>query len=160
MIGKVKAFDETKWLATIEFNAGFSDDDIRVRAVIDSSDSGIFIKPKIGSSVLCAQIEGKLESMVVLTWSDIEHVKFGKTKIDLNGDSFGGLVRIQELESNLNSLKTAIENLKTAISTGISAVGVGSAANGNTGSTAFNTAAAAIQIQFQDMENKKVKHGE
>lgn len=159
IIGEVTAFDSTKWLATISFNCGFSDDDIRVKAVMNSEAEGIFVEPVIGSKVLCGQIEDSKESLVVLTWSEIKRFRVIADKIELNGDAFKGLVKLQQLESNLNALKQAIESLKSAVASGITAVGAGPAANGATGATAFNTAAAAIQVQFQDMENKKVTHG-
>lgn len=159
LIGKVKDFDETKWLATITFNAGFTDDDIRVRAVIDSNDSGILVKPKIGSMVLCAQIEGKLESMVVLTWSEIELFKVNAPKIELRNEDFGGLVKLEQLEKNLKALKDAYTKLKTATAAGLTAVGAGSAANGATGASTFNSQTASVVINFQDMENKNIKHG-
>lgn len=159
VIGEVTAFDATKWLATITFNIGFSDDDIRVKAVINSETEGIFIEPIIGSKVLCGCIEGSKESMVVLTWSEIKRFRIIAAKTELNGDTFKGLVKIQQLETNLNSLKNAIESLKTAVASGITAVGAGPAANGATGAAAFNSAAAPIVIQFQDMENQKVTHG-
>lgn len=159
IIGEVTAFDATKWLATIKFNCGFSDDDIRVKAVINSKSEGIFVEPVVGSMVLCGSIENSKESLVVLTWSEIKRFRVIAEKTELNGDAFKGLVKLQQLESNLNALKQAIEQLKTAVSTGISSIGVGPTANGATGATAFNNAAAAIQVQFQDMENKKVTHG-
>lgn len=158
LIGKVTAFDENKWLATIQFNAGFSDDDIRVRAVIDSSESGIFIKPKIGSSVLCAQIEGKLESMVVLTWSDIEHVKFGKTKLDLNGDSFGGLVKSESVANEINALKQQINTLKQLLTSWVPVPTDGGAA---LKTIISSWSAQQLQtIQKTAFENNTVKHGE
>ncbi|MCX8482862.1 MAG: hypothetical protein ORN50_04725 [Crocinitomicaceae bacterium] len=160
LIGSVESFDSTKWTINVSLNIGAKVEDVTIKSVLNGEDSGIFIEPVIGSKVLVGMNDGKLENLTVLVYSEIKSIKLAPTgDLTLRSVDFGGLVKIQQLESNLNNLKTAIENLKSAISTGITSIGVGPTANGATGAAAFNTAAASIQIQFQDMENKKVKHG-
>lgn len=77
--------------------------------------------------------------------------------ISLNGGSLRGLVKIAELEDNLNQLKQYVETMKSAVSSGINAVGVSTAANGPVGAGVFDTAMASALINFKNMENKKVK---
>jgi len=77
--------------------------------------------------------------------------------IVFNGGDLGGLVKIKELEDNLNQLKKYVETMKTAVSSGIKAVGAAMAANGLTGASTFDSAMASAVINFKDMENEKVK---
>lgn len=84
-------------------------------------------------------------------------IRVAQDIIELNGGSLGGLVKIAELERNLNSLKQYCEQLKSAVSTGIGAVGDGDFALGSVGKSAFNAAMSGVSIRFDDMENEKIK---
>ena len=84
-------------------------------------------------------------------------VEVTKDGVVLNDGSLGGMVKLQELNSNLDQLKSYVETMKTAISTGLNAVGASTAASGAAGAAAFDLAMSAALISFQDMENKKVK---
>ena len=77
--------------------------------------------------------------------------------IVFNGGDLGGMVKINELEDNLNQLKDYVEKLKTEVSAGIKAVGASTAANGPAAAIKFDTAMATAVINFKDMENEKVK---
>lgn len=145
---------------------------------------GIVAIPRVGSYVVVGFIwEGR--AGVVLLADDIERVEIvtaedksrvtvddesvrinvgEETSAELTGDgvvfnggSLRGLVKITELEDNLNQLKRYVETLKSATSTGLNAVGAAMAANGATGAGAFDGAMAAASISFKDMENEKVK---
>jgi hypothetical protein len=83
--------------------------------------------------------------------------EFTKDGVILNGGDLGGLVKIAELEDNLNQLKTYVETLKSAIYTGFNSVGTAMSANGKLGAEAFNGAMSSTSISFKDMENEKVK---
>lgn len=80
-----------------------------------------------------------------------------KDGIVFNGGDLGGLVKVKELEDNLNQLKQYVEKLKSAVSSGISAVGASTAANGPLAAKDFDAAMASAVINFKDMENEKVK---
>ena len=84
-------------------------------------------------------------------------VEVTKDGVVLNDGSLGGMVKLQELNSNFDQLKSYVETMKTAISTGLNAVGASTAASGAAGAAAFDLAMSAALISFQDMENKKVK---
>ena len=160
VIGKVKSFQESDWTITVELNQGATVDDVSIRSVINSETTGILVEPKVGSYVVCGLTDGKIENLTVLVFSEIKNMKLVPAeKLILRSDDFGGLVKLQQLEANLDTLKTAIENLITFTQSGLNAVGVGSAANGPGAATAFQSMTEAIQIQFQDMENKNVNHG-
>lgn len=159
LLGIVTEFDASNWLATIKLNGGAEVDEVRVKAVINSEESGIFIEPKIGSYVLVGLIEGKVESLFIIAFSEIEKVRIKTTAIELNGDQYKGLVKLDELKANLDALKQYVLAMNTAIATALTSVGVGTAANGPAGTTAFNSAMSGQVINFQNMENTTVKHG-
>lgn len=148
------------------------------------SQFGVIVYPRVGSYVLVGFIaEG--EASAVLMTDDIEcvevvvsddtsrvvvnedHVlvnvgddtemKLTKDGITLNGGNLGGLVKLSELENNLDQLKRYVETMKSAVSTGLNAVGASTAASGAAGAGAFEGAMAAASIIFKDMENGKVK---
>jgi len=79
--------------------------------------------------------------------------------IVLNDGSFDGIPILNKIQANLDSIKSYLDTLKAAISTGINAVGVSTAASGTVGATAFDTAMLTAIINFEDMENTKIKHG-
>lgn len=159
LIGTVTEFDSTKWLVTVKLNNGAEVDEVRIKSVINNEESGIFVEPKMGSYVLVGIIEGKIESLFIIGFSEIEKFKVRATNIELNGDQFGGIVKLQELEQNLNTLKDYVTALKSATSSGLAAVGVGTAASGTTGQSTFNASMLGQTINFQNMENETVKHG-
>ena len=148
------------------------------------SQFGVVVYPRVGSYVLVGFIaEG--EACAVLMTDDIECVEvvvsddtsrvvvnedhvlvnvgddtemeLTKDGITLNGGNLGGLVKLSELENNLDQLKRYVETMKSAVSTGLNAVGASTAASGAAGAGAFEVAMAAASIMFEDMENGKVK---
>lgn len=159
LLGTVTEFDATKWLATVKLNNGAEVDEVRVKAVINDQESGILVEPKIGSYVLCGLIDSKIESLFIIGYSEIEKFRIKAPAIELNGDAFGGIIKLQELEANLKALKDYVTALKSATASGLSSVGVGAAANGPAGMTTFNTSMTGQVINFQNMENETVKHG-
>lgn len=159
ILGKIKSFEESNWTVEVELNRGGTIDEVSIKSVVNTEESGMYVEPVVGSYVLLAVIDGKIDNLYVLGYSQIKRVRIMSELIELNGDEFGGIVKSQNLESNLDKLKTAIETLRTATAAGLTAVGAGPAANGATGASAFNSQAQSIQIQFEEMKNEKVKHG-
>lgn len=126
---------------------------------------GLLQVPRVGSYVVVATLSG-YEAGVVVLMEDVERVEavvgdysleLSDEGITLNGGRLGGLVKIQELQQNLNTLKTYCEGLSNAVKTGLTAVGVGTAANGGTGASTFQTAMSGQAIVFKDMENQYAK---
>lgn len=145
---------------------------------------GVVVYPRVGSYVVVGFVADGSAGIVLMT-DDIESLEIvvsdktsrvvideEKVRIDvgeetaaeltpygivLNGGGLRGLVKIAELEDNLNQLKSYVEALKSATSAGIKAVGVSTAANGPAGATVFDGAMSSATIDFKDMENEKVK---
>lgn len=149
--------------------------DVRLRSVVNGEESKLLITPKTGSFVTVIDLSGELRELEVIGYSEIEAIDIetggdinikckGDTNLDcdgtvtLNGGDNKGLVKLQELNDNLNSIKNYISALKSAINTGLNGVGASTAASGAAGATAFEGAMAGQTINFKNMENDKVKH--
>lgn len=160
------------------------DADKRTCVVVDTDDlewedvllgvaegEGNWNKPTVGSMVMISIINNIDGAAYVSMFSEVDEVymnckdgaKFSLQKdgnVYLNGDSFGGLVKLDELESNLDALKKYVETMNSAIGPAFSAVGAAMSANGAAGKTSYDTAMVGQSINFQNMENDKVKHGD
>lgn len=160
--------------------------DIRLASIEGGSENGILITPSVGSIVTVADLScGELRELAVVGYSEIDSIRMHKedTTVTLDGKVVdikvgssmiqvqdgnirfngkdkenGGLVKIEELRSSLVSLKTYCETMKKAISAGLNAVGSGETASGSTGAGAFASAMSLVEIQIEDMENKKIIH--
>jgi len=130
-------------------------------------DDGILFIPAKGSTVKV--IFSNLNAPTVVQFSEIDKmfiVPGGGTflvysvGIELMGNSFGGIPKLQELTDNLNTLKGYIKNtLEPAIGNAFTAVGAGGAASGPNGKISFDASTSGQTITIKDMENAKVKHG-
>ena len=128
---------------------------------------GVVVYPRVGSYVVVGFVADGSAGIVLMT-DDIESIemvvkddntslKITEDGIVMNGGSLRGLVKIAELEDNLNQLKTYVEKLKSATSSGIKAVGESSSASGKAGAGVFDVAMESASISFKNMENEKVK---
>lgn len=79
-------------------------------------------------------------------------------RITLNGGDNKGLVKIGELQKNLDSIKQFVEGMHAALPAAFAAVGAAMAANGALGKTAYDGAMAGHVVVFEDMENTNVAH--
>ncbi len=123
-------------------------------AVLDENGVRINVGDKVSAGMSTDGIVCKLAGEAE---SEFTSAELNKNGIVFNGGTLRGLVKIEELEDNLNQLKQYVENLKSATSTGIKSVGAGTAASGPTGAGAFDAAMDSASINFKDMENKKVR---
>lgn len=85
-------------------------------------------------------------------------VTINADQITLNGGENKGLVKIEELQKNLDSIKKFVEGMHAALPAAFAAVGAAMAANGALGKTAYDGAMAGKVIMLEEMENDKVKH--
>lgn len=148
------------------------------------SNFGVVVFPRIGSFVVVGFVADGSAGVILMT-DDIESIEVvvsdttSRAVIDeegmrinvgesitaelntegiiFNGGELRGLVKIAELENNLNQLKSYVETMKTAVSSGLKAVGVSTLANGPAGASSFDGAMSGCIIKFDDMENKKIK---
>lgn len=138
--------------------------DVQLRAIIDGNNLGILVVPKANTYVLIGSIEGRQE-YIVLNVQEAEKIliKVGNITLDilstvikLNGDTHGGLTKIQSLTTKINT----IENKVNAILSALQAVVVPLAPSGTYPfAPLFSPITALTNTLQSDIENTKVKHG-
>jgi prolyl-tRNA editing enzyme YbaK/EbsC (Cys-tRNA(Pro) deacylase) len=140
---------ESEAIVTVKYND--LDFEARLQAVTGKGVGGFVPVPAVGSEVFCVSEGNSDNSFVVASFSELK-------KIIINGGELGGLVKLQELQDNLNSLKQYMEAINSALPGAFNAIGASTAANGASGGANYQGAMAGKAIQFKDMEDKKVLH--
>jgi hypothetical protein len=135
-----------------------------VKLSVLGNDDALIVKPKNDSLVLIQDISGgnQMSYMLVKSFKidkitlnvDKEIVINGK-KIVINDGENDGLVKIRKLEQNLDNIKSYLNTLNTAIATGLSGT-VGDA--GATAASTFEIKMLSTILNFENMENEKIKH--
>ncbi len=134
--------------------------------VVDNVENYVTTVPKEGSEVLAVLPDGRGQAMVI-GCSEVEKViwRVGDSKqefrhegIVYNEGENGGMVKVQELEQNLEYLKNYVQAINTALPGAFTAIGASSAANGANGASSYQSAMSGQVINFENMENIKIKH--
>lgn len=165
-VGKVSNIDEDKRICDITIDDDLTLNNCRLNAIIDSYSNKLLIVPKDNSMVAFIAIGGKLTEPLVIAYSEIEKIllTIGESdiliedgKMEMNGGNLGGLIKLQQLESNLNKLKKYVEDLATMASTAMAPM---AALDGGASVTTFNTnwGATNAAFSFEDMEDTKITH--
>ena len=110
--------------------------------------TGILITPSIGSSVIVT-LTGNSNGFVSM-FSDID-------SIQLNGSNYDGLVKVNDLVTKLNNLENDLNTLKTAFSAWVTVPNDGGAALKV--ATAAWYAASLTPTVKANIENQLIKHG-
>lgn len=117
--------------------------DVQLRAVVNGEESGILITPKTGSYVTVADLSGDLTRIVMVGFSEVEKISIDtEADIVINGGSFGGLVKIEDLVGTLQHIVNTFNTHTHTVPNGTSAI----------------PATLMDPIQRDGMENTKIKH--
>lgn len=173
-VGEVQSVDWDKRICTVKMPNGLEFEGVRLRAVADDKKEGLCIKPKKNSMVTVAMVDGREAQLEVIGYTEIEAIELvmqdvefkiadGKVSIKAKEVSFNdgnnkGIPILDKIKQNFDAIKKYLDIEKQAISTGIKEVGAAMSASGVAGASAFDGAMASNTIQFEDMENTKVKH--
>lgn len=119
--------------------------DVRLRAVVNGEESGVMLTPKAGSYVTVADLSGDLSQTVVIGFSEVESVDItAGGEIHLNGDSFGGLIRIEDLVNDLSNIVNTFNTHTHTVANGVAAI----------------PEVSMNPISRNDFENTRIKHGD
>jgi hypothetical protein len=140
----------------IETGTKYKITNVRLLSVEDSFETQLAVYPKVGSLVSVAYLFASRNKAIVIKYSEID-------EIALRGDQFGGLVKVESVQQNLDELKSYVLAMKSAVSTALLAIdstipGTG-LPSGTAGKNSFNTSMTTESIDFVAMENEKIKHG-
>lgn len=141
---------------------------VRLKSAVNANGFGLVVFPKVGTTVLASLINNRPENAYVLTVDEPETVmvKTGSGgfvelkndgKVYLNGDSLGGLIKVDELVNRLNNLETKHDNLCSQLE--LLPVPVSGAISGPPVPGSFTGVKILTNTTKQQLENPKVNHG-
>jgi len=167
-IGIVNSVNEDNYTCDVDpVGGGAKFYDIRLKAVVDFEDVSIIVIPEVGSSVVCSPIEHNSNTLFISLFGRIKRVSIkvssgGSMAIEadgtvkLNGDSFSGLVKSDELKSQLDKTNAVVNAIVEALTSWVVAPSDGGAAL-----KVFATALLAGKVtgDYSDIKNEAVQHG-
>lgn len=165
-IGKVSNIDESKRICDISIDEDLTLSNCRLNAIIDSYNNRLLVVPKDNSMVAFIAVGGKLTEPLIIAYSEIDKLllTIGESdiliedgRIEMNGGNLGGLIKLQQLENNLDKLKKYVEDLATMASTAMAPM---AALDGGASVATFNTNWETMKaaFSFDDMEDTKITH--
>lgn len=123
--------------------------DVRLKAGEESENTGIVEVPEVNSSVLVGLIGNDKNTAYVVKCSKV-------SSVIINGGDLGGLIKIEELKSELDKYNQLLEAFLNALSTPVSEPGNGAP---SAFQAALNSALSSKQLpDFAQIEDDKVKH--
>lgn len=186
--GKVTAADEAARTCTVEIDGipyenvllyAIEKPELKGFVFIPAIDSQVLVE-RIGDDRYCIEMFSVIDKVLLTVGEkvtaalDAETLDYKNDKVSLsitgtkvelaaeeitfNGGELGGLVKIQELKDNLDSLKQFVEAMHSALPSAFTAVGAAMSAAGANGATKYNGSMAGKTITIADMENPKIKH--
>jgi hypothetical protein len=130
---------------------------IRLKPVIDATNKGILALPVVGSYILVGFLMNKDSQPFMIMGSVFKYYQvktdsgamvllYSDGTVQLNGDSFGGIGKVEELVTRLNLLEQAFNtHVHSGVTTG--------------GGTSAVPVKPVVKTNKSDIENNKVKHG-
>jgi len=119
-----------------------------VKLLAGTSATPLLITPVVGSTVIATFLSK--DTAFVSLYSEIESVQ-------IMGDQFGGLIKIEELVKNLDKLTARVDGIIDAIKNGVPIP-----TDGGAGLQTTIKVALALLVDKEDfttMENENIKHG-
>jgi hypothetical protein len=162
LIGVAKDVKDTT--CTVEREGAPTLNDVRLNAIDDNLETYLTVYPAEGSNVVVAILENLVTEAIVIRCSEVAKIglKIGaitlvidKDGIVMNGGSFGGLIKIEELKTQLDKVTDRIDAVINAIKTGTVTPGDGGAAYKLSMTTQLS---ALSKEDFGKIEDTKIKH--
>ena len=119
-----------------------------VKLIAGTSATPLLITPVVGSTVIATFLSK--DTAFISLYSEIESVQ-------IMGDQFGGLIKIEELVKNLDKLTARVDGIIDAIKNGVPIP-----TDGGAGLQTTIKVALALLVDKEDfttMENENIKHG-
>jgi hypothetical protein len=146
--GKVTSLDLTNDVCGITPKDGGADyKGVKLRSITkENAPSRFVVYPKVGSDVLFGIVQNNANDAFVIETSEIDnilieidttlkfHIKtdgsidIKSTQVKFNDGSFGGIVKVTELVSKLNTIESSLNTLKALVTSWVTVPGDGGAA--------------------------------
>ena len=154
LYGTVKSVNETARTCVVEPIGDEADyDDVRLQAT-SSSTVGVVLIPTVGSVVAVTFVNDT--AGFVSLYTAIDKLLIDTASTVFNGGDNDGLVKINDLVSQMNKTEKDINDLKTALSGWVSVPNDGGAAL-KTALTSFFGTTLKLTVK-KDMEDTKITH--
>lgn len=163
-VGTVNELSEDKQTCTVEREDAPTLYQVRLNAIIGKLENNVTIIPTVGSKVLCSLIDNDVNEAFVLSSEKPEEVNvtFGDTSLVINKDGvtintgeLGGLIKIEELKSQLEKLTARVDT----IFDGLSKLAPDPPQAGSTSVTSgLKAIVSPVKEDFENIEDVKVKH--
>lgn len=158
-VGKVISVNENEMTCDVDLQNSPNLFDVRLRAVIDNNEKGILIVPKINSYVLVGLIDNNIQSSFVCGYTEIDKYRLLIDEIVLSGDSFGGLVKVEELTQKLNDIESAVNQLTASFNSHTHTSPPAPTNPVVTTPPLIGSNISLTPTNSSELENNKVKHG-
>lgn len=159
LVGKVISVNADEMTCDVDLQGSPDMQDVRIRSVIDSDNSGILIEPAVDSYVLVGLIENRKESAFICAYGTVDSIKLITDSIHLSGDEFGGLIKINDLVDKINTIENAVNQLKTEFNAHTHVSPPAPTTPVNTAPPTVPSTVNLINTTVPELENEKVKHG-
>jgi len=170
VIGTFKSVDLNAKTCDVSVEEGYDRLEVRLTAEENQSNTGFIIEPKVGSWVYIQMQEdndamwfvsmvSEVASVLLKNDSEASLLLKDNGETHLHGGQFKGLVKLDKVQANIDSLKNYVEAMNAALPIAFTAIGAAMSANGASGGSSYSGAMSALSVSFQNMENPKVKHG-
>lgn len=138
--------------------------------ILADADPGMFMIPKVGSTVAVSMLDkdnafvvmySELEKILIeVGTSDAQSIEIKNGSIVFNGGNFNGLVKVSPLLQKINRLENEINKLKQIFTTWAPVPNDGGLAlKTEILLQTWNTTPITPITQQSDLENTKIKHG-
>lgn len=163
-IGTVETVDVEKQTCTVLREDAPKLFGVRLNAVVSEYTDRLILKPKEGSLVLCSLIENDVNEAYLMACSELEEISIniGEQSLLINKDGFvfntgelGGLIKIEELKSQLEKLTARVDTIFDGLSKlapDPPQAGSASVTNG------LKAITSPTKEDFENIEDVKVKH--
>lgn len=163
-IGTVETVDVEKQTCTVLREDAPKLFGVRLNAVVSEYADRLILKPKEGSLVLCSLIENDVNEAYLLACSKLEEISLniGEQSLLINKDGFifntgelGGLIKIEELKTQLEKLTARVDTIFDGFSKLVPDAPQAGSVGLTNGLKAITTPA---KENFGSIEDVKVKH--
>ncbi|WP_165026823.1 hypothetical protein [Dysgonomonas sp. ZJ279] len=158
-----KVIEITGTTCTIDYD-GIELTDVRLMPTTTDDKSKILLIPKKDTYILVGSFSGNLSNLCVLACDSVDSVEIvcddisvyvDKSGIVLNGGALGGMVKVNDITSKLNTIEKQLNDLKTVFN---SWSPVPSDGGGALKTAVASWAAQSVTVtKVGDIENVKVK---
>ena len=166
-IGQVESVDIDTQTCTVVREGAPKLFDVRLNATIAEYTDRLILKPKLNSSVLLAIIENDVNEAFLLACSEIEEISLNieeqsllinKEGFVFNEGNWGGLIKIEELKTQLEKLTARVDGVIDALKKSKPAVGSSDGGKAYVDLVIAALAPFTESEDYSEIEDDKVKH--